>query len=547
MSRGGPESFSVSSQKVNNLHHFQDQRHTDTKCILNPTNSKPQRQMSADAKEKTRIAGFNLWVTKSKIQHGNRYDYMSSSTEFVTQKSPEVTIRCIEHSEIFSVFPFNHLRFKSGGCRRCDEEKAHAYFLQRERQKFYEFFELNLADRLTIGSEFQGMTQEMTFYCKLHKKSSAHKPTFLMNNSGYGCLDCANDSTRNSNRLRIENVISEFEGELPDNVKILCIEVDEKTKFSKVRINCEIHGEHLTTKGYLKRSQFKCPKCGDESVGYAGHRLKALIDANQKGRPTYIGVMEVEVFGIKSLKIGVTTRTLQERYKWNLKKIHFSVQIDEIDAYILENRIHRVFKKNHDLRILMAGMRNGDRWSGDTECYWHEKLDELIRFIKDYINNTQTVAYEDELQLYETPNFFTRDVSREKDETNKPIAVVGVHPDTLEVVVEFNSISDAYKAGYQNVSSIVSATSGRQISHGLRWFKKSTFNLNDVVQPKNSNRGNPKTVVCLDTGEEFDSISIAEQTLRARGVKISGSHISSVCKGKRKIAGGLKWEFKNGS
>ncbi len=131
---------------------------------------------------------------------------------------------------------------------------------------------------------------------------------------------------------------------------------------------------------------------------------------------------------------------------------------------------------------------------------------------------------------YETPKFFTRDVSREKDETNKPIAVVGVHPDTLEVIVEFESISEAYKAGYQNVSTIIANKSDRQISHGLRWFKKSSFDRKDVSPLKASNRGNPKTIVCLDTGEEFNSISIAEQTLRSRGIKISGSHISSVCK-----------------
>lgn len=277
---------------------------------MNPTkpNSKPKRQISADAKEKNRIAGFNLWVAKSKNQFGDRYDYLSSSTEFVTQKSSPVVIRCKKHDESFSVLPFNHLRFKSGGCRRCDEQQASSYFLERERKKFLEFFELNLAYRLTMESEFRGMTEEMKFYCKLHKKSSAHKPTFLMNNSGYGCIECSKDSTRNSNRLRIENVVTEFDSELPENVKILGLEFDEISRLSKVRISCEIHGEQVTTKGYLKRSQFKCPKCGDESIGYAGHRLKALIDANQKGRSTYIGAMEVEVFGIKSLKVGVTIR-----------------------------------------------------------------------------------------------------------------------------------------------------------------------------------------------------------------------------------------------
>jgi hypothetical protein len=150
-----------------------------------------------------------------------------------------------------------------------------------------------------------------------------------------------------------------------------------------------------------------------------------------------------------------------------------------------------------------------------------------------------------ELLLYEVPNFFTRDVSRQKDDSNKPIAVVGVNPDTLKVIVEFDSIAEAYKAGYQNVSSIVSGKSERQISHGLRWFMKSTFDPSNIAPLKKSNRGNPKSIVCLDTGEQFESVSIAEQTLRARGIKVSGSHISSVCKGKRNVAGGLKWTYED--
>ena len=54
----------------------------------------------------------------------------------------------------------------------------------------------------------------------------------------------------------------------------------------------------------------------------------------------------------------------------------------------------------------------------------------------------------------------------------------------------------------------------------------------------------PKEVICIETGEEFASISIAETTFRNRGIKVSGSHITSVCKGRRKIAGGYSWKYK---
>jgi hypothetical protein len=190
-------------------------------------------------------------------------------------------------------------------------------------------------------------------------------------------------------------------------------------------------------------------------------------------------------------------------------------------------------------------MRNGERWSGDTECYWIEKLDEIIKFIKEYIDSAEAVAYESELALYEVPNFFVRDVTREKDLSNLPIAVVGVHPKTLEVIVEFESISDAHNAGYKNVSSVISENSDRQIAGGLRWFKRAEFDRTKIPVLENSKRGNPRAVMCVDSGELFESIKIAERAMQERGIKISGSHITSVCKGKRRVAGGLRWAYKD--
>ena len=84
------------------------------------------------------------------------------------------------------------------------------------------------------------------------------------------------------------------------------------------------------------------------------------------------------------------------------------------------------------------------------------------------------------MSIFEVPNFFPRDVSRKKDETNKPLKVIGVDPDSLEVVVEFDSISDATRAGYTNVSQIISGKSERQIANGLRWFKKDSFDPNQI-------------------------------------------------------------------
>ena len=508
-------------------------------------NSKfPKRTISLEGQEKIRISGYTQWLNRTIEVHGHSFSYDHSFKSFKTQKGPEVQITCLKHSNLFYVIPYNHIRYKSGGCKQCDEEQASKYFINREHKKFEIFFLKNLSERLEMHSSFRGMTSEMQFFCKKHKSIESHKPTFLMNNSGFGCKQCAKDKNKDNNRLNLNEVKEEFKCLLPENITILSVYFDEISRSSRIKINCSIHGDHETTKGYLKRSEHKCPSCGNESIGYAGHRLRSLIESNKKGRKTYIGVMLVEVFGIQSIKVGVTTRTLNERYKWDLKKIFFSAQLSEVDAYILENQIHRKFRKQHDLRILMAGMRKGERWSGDTECYWNDKLDDIIEFVKSYIGNTSQINYVNELSEFEIPNFFPRDISRVKDEKNKPLKVIGVDPDSLEVVIEFDSIADATRAGYRNISQIVSGKCDRQIANGLRWFKKDSFDLSQINPLKVSKRGGPKAVICIDTGEEFKSIATAESTLRNRGINVSGSHITSVCKGRRKIAGGFIWKYK---
>ena len=217
--------------------------------------------------------------------------------------------------------------------------------------------------------------------------------------------------------------------------------------------------------------------------------------------------------------------------------------MSERDAYILENRIHREFRSSHDLRILMAGMRNGKRWSGDTECYWLDKKDYIIKFITEFIKEKKSIDYKQEMAEFIVPTFFEKDVTREKNLSNKPYAVIGVDPTTGEVVVTFNSVSEATRAGYKNISMVVSSKYDRELSGGLRWFKASEYDENAVRPLKVSKKGNPRAIICVETGERFESIIDAETTLKQRGIGISGSHISSVCKGKRRVAGGFRWRY----
>jgi len=362
-----------------------------------------------------------------------------------------------------------------------------------------------------------------------------------VNDGNYGCDQCHLTATGEASRLTAQKVLEDLGGPLPPNVRILGVQFDSKKRQSLVHIDCDEHGEQLVSKGTLKRSRTKCPDCGLETIGYAGNRLKVLIEEGLKGRPTYIGVMKIEAFGIPTLKVGVTTRKLELRYSHYLKTIFFSAQLAELDAYVLENRIHRHFRSKHDLRIHMAGMRSGKRWGGDTECYWLDQKEPIIGFIKDYLSSPAQTDYQRELELYEIPNFFPRDVSRPKDETNKPIAVVAVDPSTNKVVERFASLADASRAGFGSLSALIADENTHRTAGGLRWFKAAAVNEASVPPVTKVRPG--RIVRCLDTGEQFPSIIAAVAHFRAKGVTISSAHISTVCSGQRKTAGRMRWSY----
>ena len=59
-----------------------------------------------------------------------------------------------------------------------------------------------------------------------------------------------------------------------------------------------------------------------------------------------------------------------------------------------------------------------------------------------------------------------------------------------------------------------------------------------IRRRKNRSNSNMVKVRCVDTGEIFESVSAA-----ARSIEVNRSAICLCCQGKRKTAGGKKWEY----
>jgi hypothetical protein len=501
-----------------------------------------RRVLTSEGQEKLRLSGYAEWMKGVIPKHGEKFDYSRAQDQFKRQKKPIVEIYCKTHDIWFTVAPFDHLRSKNGGCPSCDTADAVARFRERESIKFLKWFHGNRADRLEIRSEFNGMTQPMDFYCKIHGTITPVKPTHMQNNDTYGCETCARDAVGEQSRLKEHEVIEELSATLPDHIKILRLIFDEEKRQSLIEIDCEVHGKRPVTKGYFTRSEHKCPDCGLETIGYAGNRLRQLVARGEEGRQAFVGIMEVEAFGIRALKVGVTCRTLEQRYGYSLKKVIYSVKTTECTAYMLENRICRDFRDQRDTRILKAGMRAGERWAGDTECFWKRNEQAIIGYIKQFLAHLDEVNFIEEVKLYEIPDPFPRDTSREKDTSNLPCAIIGVDPVTNEVKHEFSSIAEAGRAGFKSLKAAMTAPGRRGLSAGLRWFRKDDFRPDDVPPLVDKNY-KTRAVRCLETDELFKSIALAAAILRGRGVLVSQPHITAVCQGRRPKAGGYSWAY----
>ena len=359
---------------------------------------------------------------------------------------------------------------------------------------------------------------------------------------GWGCSICAREATSESGRLNVEQLRKELEPDLPEGIKINKIEFDEVASATRITLDCETHGiQKPIGKAQFIGSREKCATCSRERLGYADAKLRNLIESGEKGYPCSLGVMEIEALGIKALKVGVTTRTLEQRYRENLTKVFYEIRPFEIDAYVLENRIKRKFFRDKDERILKKGMRVGRRWEGDTELYLFRAKEPIIDFIKQFISelSNSEIDYQAELDSFLIPTPFPRKSEFEAGEFQGPVPVIGIDPETNEVLYRCSSIAEAHAMGFNNISMIISENYGRTQSKGIRWFKADDFDPNDIPPIEIPNA---KAIYCLERNQHFRSTVEAEEKMRELGFAVSATKISSVLNGRRSKAGGFTWQ-----
>lgn len=464
----------------------------------------------------------------------NKFDY--SQATYINQKT-RVDIICPVHG-LFKQSPDKHLQALTG-CPKCGIAQRGLLKSEQAKEKFAVFFEQNFAKSLVQLSPYERVDKPIRVRCKANGHESEVSPDTLihrwtrhLNNCGVCALNAARKNLMLSQNEFIERAKKRFPELNLRSTKYSGI-------FSVIRFECPIHGKQKREAKSFLDSPKGCSECGRDEMGWTGTRIRLLMEPGKriKPRPTRIAVMKIKVFDIESLKVGVTSRTLEERYREALKKVYFEAQLNELDALMLELLVHREFKNYSDNRIFYAGMRAGERWGGDTETYWLRAQKKITKFIKLRIKEIEQESpnYWEQYNL-EIPEERPRKIHFYTGEWNQPKQVICL--DTGEIFSSASDAARAYKASQGNLSAVCNGKARH--SKGKRFAYLEDYE-NGCVPKFVQSRVNRRFVKCLELNRVFPSLEAA-----AKFVGLSkGSNISKAASGKRKTAGGYSWMFCN--
>jgi len=250
---------------------------------------------------------IDSFIDKANKIHNGYYSY--EKVKYVNNKT-KVIIVCSKHGD-FEQVPCSHLR--GNGCNFCgieDKITTKNRFIEKAEElhgKRYDYSKSNYVDsRIKI-----------TISCKIHGDFE-QKPTNHL--QGNGCPKCG--------RKRRADGMRKTQKEFLDKAKKLHNNFYsyEKTNYfdtrDKIIITCPIHGDFKQQAGGHLQG-FGCVRCA--SKGKGGFNREAFIKT-AKGRLCTFYIIRCFNENEEFYKIGITTRTIEERYK-TIKEMPYNYEI----------------------------------------------------------------------------------------------------------------------------------------------------------------------------------------------------------------------------
>ena len=174
----------------------------------------------------------NEFIDKAIQIHGDKYNY--SKVEYINAKT-KVQIICKEHGEFLQT-PNKHLMGQ--GCSKCGKETISNRFRTSTNDFINKSMQIH-GDKYNYSKvQYINAKTKVIIICKKHGEFLQSPNNHLY---GYGCINCRNENSGNSQRLTNNDFINkakQIHGDKYDYSKVQYI-----NSHLNVKIICNIHGE----------------------------------------------------------------------------------------------------------------------------------------------------------------------------------------------------------------------------------------------------------------------------------------------------------------
>jgi hypothetical protein len=484
---------------------------------------------STEALERKRAANEQRFLRDARDRFGDRFDY--SRVQYVRQKLP-VVIVCPVHGE-FGQTPDKHLR-STHGCPMCSKTAGGKRKSNSAAKAFLAAFADRHGGRLELLGEYRGAKTPLPVRCRAEGHVFEATPDNLIHEHEQGCQVCSAAARHLARRLTQQEFLDRARSKFPDLDFSATV---YSHMYEPVRFVCPHHGEQERRAVDLLTSSYGCSRCGDEQTGYAGHRIARLKSGapGVKPRPTRIALMRISVGGLTAFKLGITARPLEARYREALQEVLFEVVLDELDALLLEQLLHRKYSALRDRRIKYLGMREGKRWAGDEEVYVKAAVAPMLDDLQQHVAalKLRDPGYWDRYPELGSPQSEPRPTTFSKGVFNGPRPVIRLTDDV--VFPSATAAAEAIGSTQALVSMVCSGKRGSTKGHRFAYLDEYDGGSAPQFTPRLQKR---RSVVCLDTQQIFPSVS---EAARQHGCSAGG--IVAVCRGRRPTAGGARWAY----
>ena len=242
--------------------------------------------------------------------HNNFYIY---DTSVYTSSNKYITIICPVHGP-FEQTPASHVTQKSG-CYSCARIKPVEQILEEIYAVHGNLYEYSIASSIK-GEE------QIEIVCSVHGPFTQRLSSHI---EGYGCSHCAGEERRLTSPEFIHRSWLQHSGKFDYSKTVYT------TSSTSVEIICPVHGPFSTNPSNHMRGS-DCPNCA-----------KYGFKPNQPAILYYLSINNGEAY-----KIGITNRTIQQRFKSDIEHITILHQIhykNGQEAYAEEQRILKQYKE----------------------------------------------------------------------------------------------------------------------------------------------------------------------------------------------------------